>query len=55
MVVAKLCRALIEAGRDPAAQLEVYRGDVLCLTVRTLGDGVALELTGGMRFVRAVR
>ena len=35
-----MCKALIEAGRDPATPLEVYRDGVLCLRVRSLAEGV---------------
>jgi hypothetical protein len=41
-----LCEKVIEAGHDPAARLEVFRGTMLCLTVRTLGEGARLEALG---------
>jgi hypothetical protein len=44
--VLALCRALIEAGHDPATPLEAYRGDVLCLRVRSIGEAAALEING---------
>jgi hypothetical protein len=44
--VLQLCRLLIEAGADPARPIEVFRGDVLCLRVRTVGKGARLELDG---------
>jgi len=54
--VLKLCRALLEAGHDPALPLEVYRGTILCLRVRSIGEGAALTVedsaTGRPRFVR---
>ena len=44
--VLALCRALVESGHDPATPLEAYRGDVLCLRVRSIGDGAELEING---------
>ena len=38
--VLAVCRLLIEAGYDPATPLGVYRGEILCLRVRTIGEGV---------------
>jgi hypothetical protein len=32
-----MCRALITAGHDPASRLEAYRGNLLCLRVRSIG------------------
>jgi hypothetical protein len=42
--VLAMCRALLAAGHDPATRLDVYRGDVLCLRVRSIGEGAALEI-----------
>jgi len=42
--VLAICRKLVEAGYDPATPLHAYRGDVLCLKVRTIGEGVNLEI-----------
>jgi hypothetical protein len=56
--VLALCRALIEAGHDPATPLEAYRGDVLCLRVGSIGEGARLEVNAkGNGFIarRAVR
>jgi hypothetical protein len=56
--VLALCRKLIEAGHDPAARLECYRGTTLCLTVRSIGEAAALELNSkgtGFKRCRAVR
>ena len=39
-----LCRRLIKAGCDPATRLEAYRGGVLCLHVRSIGEGAQLRL-----------
>jgi hypothetical protein len=56
--VLTLCRRLIEAGHDPAARLEAYRGTTLCLCVRSIGEGARLtvhEGDGRPRFVRLTR
>jgi len=42
--VLDLCRALLQAGHDPAKRLEVYRGSTLCLTVRSIGEGARLAV-----------
>jgi hypothetical protein len=42
--VTSLCRALIEAGHDPATPLEVWRGDMLALRVRSIGAGSRLTV-----------
>ena len=39
-----LCRLLIAAGHEPDQPLEVYRGDMLALRVRTIGEGANLEM-----------
>ena len=44
--VLAICRTLVESGHDPATPLEAYRGDVLCLRVRSIGDGAELEING---------
>ena len=49
--VLALCRKLVEAGHDPATPMQVYRGDTLCLTVRSIGEAAELEVVGG-RFTR---
>ena len=36
--VLALCRALVTAGQDPNRPLHAYRGDVLCLRVRSIGQ-----------------
>jgi hypothetical protein len=54
--VLALCRKLIEAGHDPAARMECYRGDTLCLTVRSIGEAATLELNSkgtGFKLCRA--
>jgi hypothetical protein len=51
--VLSLCRRLLEAGHDPATRLEVYRGAVLALTVRSIGEAAHLEINShGTGFVR---
>jgi hypothetical protein len=52
-----LCRALIEAGHDPSAAMECYRGNTLAVSVRTIGEAAALTVRestseGRPRFVR---
>jgi hypothetical protein len=39
-----LCRKLVQAGHDPATPLEAYRGDTLCLRVRSIGEGARLQI-----------
>jgi hypothetical protein len=48
-----LCRKLIEAGHDPATPLDAYRGDTLCLKVRSIGEGARLRVSSdGTTFQR---
>jgi hypothetical protein len=42
--VLALCRKLVEAGHDPTSPMEVYRGDVLALHVRSIGEAARLEI-----------
>ena len=42
--VLAMCRALVAAGYDPTEPLEAYRGDVLCLKVRSIGEGARLVI-----------
>jgi hypothetical protein len=42
--VLALCRALVTAGQDPNRPLHAYRGDVLCLRVRSIGEGARLTV-----------
>jgi hypothetical protein len=44
------CRKLIELGYDPARPLHAFRGDVLCLKVRSIGEGARLECQDGGGF-----
>jgi hypothetical protein len=51
--VLALCRKLIDAGHNPATPLEVYRGDVLALRIRSIGQGAQLQINGNTRLVFA--
>ncbi|MEO6382150.1 MAG: hypothetical protein ABIO35_09160, partial [Nitrobacter sp.] len=42
--VFNLCRALLAAGADPDSKLECFRGDVLALTVESIGAGAKLTI-----------
>jgi hypothetical protein len=44
--VLELCRELIAAGFNPASPLEAWRGQTLCLRVRSIGEGARLTVTG---------
>ena len=53
-----LARLLIEAGHDPNRPLHAYRGDVLALAVRSIGEAARLEINAkgtGFAPARAVR
>jgi hypothetical protein len=51
--VLALCRALVTAGHDPRRPLHAYRGDVLALLVRSIGEGACLRVaTHGVGFER---
>jgi hypothetical protein len=52
--VLAMCRKLLAAGYDPDRPLHAYRGDVLALKVRTIGEGAKLtvEESRSPRFVR---
>jgi hypothetical protein len=39
-----LCRALVTAGQDSNRPLHAYRGHVLCLCVRSIGEGARLTV-----------
>jgi hypothetical protein len=41
----ELCRKLIASGVDPQTPLHVYRGSVLALVIRTIGEGAELVVT----------
>jgi hypothetical protein len=56
--VLALCRDLIAAGIDPAARLEAYRGQTLCLVVHSIGQAAGVEINSkgtGLIPRRAVR
>jgi len=42
--VLALCRELVAAGFDPALSLEGWRGETLCLRVRSIGEGSRLTV-----------
>jgi hypothetical protein len=42
--VLALCRKLVAAGYDPTTPLHAYRGDVLALCVRSIGEGAGLTV-----------
>ena len=42
--VLALCRALVTAGGDPNRPLHAYRSEVLCLRVRSIGEGARLTI-----------
>ena len=48
--VLAMCRKLVEVGYDPATPLHAYRGDTLCLKVRSIGEGAELECQEGGDF-----
>ena len=51
--VLALCRALIEAGHPPGRALNAYRGNILCLLIRSIGEAAQLEPSPrGVGFVR---
>jgi ribosomal protein L19 len=51
--VLALCRRLVEVGHDPATAIEAWRGDVLCLQIRSIGQAAQLRLaTHGIGFER---
>jgi hypothetical protein len=42
--VLELCRKLVAAGQDPTTALHAFRGDVLALRVRSIGEGAGLTV-----------
>jgi hypothetical protein len=52
--VLALCRALVAAGHDPAMPLEAWRGHVLALSIRSIGEGARLTVDehNGTRFAK---
>jgi hypothetical protein len=57
--VLALCRELVAAKVDPDRPLHVYRGDMLCLVVHSIGEAAHLDInskgTGFVRCRQAVR
>jgi hypothetical protein len=47
--VLALCQLLIEAGHDPNRPLLAYRGDTLCLRVRSIAEGAVLAVEDDRR------
>src|SRR5262245_3885292 len=47
--VLSLCQLLIEGGHDPKRALLAYRGDTLCLLVRSIVEGAALAVENDRR------
>jgi hypothetical protein len=45
--VLALCRKLLERGHHPTTPLQAYRGEVLCLRIRSIGEAAGLEVSGG--------
>jgi hypothetical protein len=43
--VLRLCRELVQAGFEPSSPLEAYRGDLLCLRARSIGEAAKMEVT----------
>ena len=43
--VLELCRRLVAAGIDPKTPLEAYRGKMLCLKVRSIGEAARLVVS----------
>ena len=45
--VLSLCRRLLDAGYASSTPLEAYRGDVLCLSIRSIGEAAGLRVVDG--------
>ena len=43
--VLALCRKLVALGHDPSTPLDAWRGDVLCLRIRSIGEAAGLEVS----------
>jgi hypothetical protein len=52
--VLAVCRKLIEAGYDPQRPLEAYRGETLCLKIRTIAVAAKLTVEEGPNGPRLV-
>ncbi len=44
--VLALCRKLMAAGHDAVTPLLCYRGDILALNIRSIGEAAQLEVNG---------
>jgi hypothetical protein len=44
--ILEMCRRLVAAGANPEARLDCYRGGILALTVRSVGEGARLKING---------
>jgi hypothetical protein len=53
--VLAMCRELVAAGYDPATSLVAYRGDTLCLKVRSIGEGAKYTVKDGSTGTPALR
>ena len=42
--VLALCRKLVEAGYDPCRPLHAYRGEIVAIRVRSIGEGASLAV-----------
>lgn len=52
--VLALCRRLVAEGCDPAMPMKAYRGEILCLTIKSIGEAATLQVSGhGGGFSRA--
>jgi hypothetical protein len=50
--VLALCGKLVDAGHSPATPLDAWRGNVLCLRIRFIGEAARLEVgSGGTGFI----
>jgi hypothetical protein len=47
--VLDLCRVLVAAGYNPACPLEAWRGQTLCLRIRSIGEGALLTVEDDSR------
>lgn len=51
--VLKLCWLLVEAGHRPQTPLHAYRGETLCLVVRSIGEAAGFEINShGTGFIK---
>jgi hypothetical protein len=44
--VLALCRELVRQGCNPATPMQAFRGDTLCLTIRSIGEAAGLQVSG---------